>query len=92
MLFNESFSATNEREGSEIAHQVFHALVDSGVRVLAVTHLYELAERFHTKGADYALFLRATRETAQGRSFKLVEGAPLPTSFAEDVYNRLGGW
>jgi hypothetical protein len=33
VLFNESFAATNEREGSEIARQIVRALVESGVRV-----------------------------------------------------------
>jgi DNA mismatch repair ATPase MutS len=32
-LFNESFAATNEREGSEIARQVVSALLEARVRV-----------------------------------------------------------
>ena len=34
VLFNESFAATNEREGSEIARQITTALVDCGVKVI----------------------------------------------------------
>ena len=43
MLFNDSFASTNEREGSEIARQIVRALIESGVRVCYVTHLYDLA-------------------------------------------------
>jgi DNA mismatch repair ATPase MutS len=41
LLFNESFAATNEREGAEIAMEITRALVESGIKVLFVTHLYE---------------------------------------------------
>jgi hypothetical protein len=35
------------------------------------------------------LFLRAVREAGGGRTFKLSEGEPLPTSFGEDLYNAV---
>jgi DNA mismatch repair ATPase MutS len=92
VLFNESFSATNEREGSEIARQVVHALVESDIRVLFVTHLFDLAESFHVEHRDTTLFLRAERQEDGQRNFRLVEGGPLPTSYGEDVYDRIGGW
>ncbi len=44
LLSNESFAFTNEREGLEIARQLVEALLDSGVRVLMVTHLFDLAQ------------------------------------------------
>ncbi|HEY1763016.1 MAG TPA: hypothetical protein VGG17_10515 [Acidimicrobiales bacterium] len=92
VLFNESFSATNEREGSEIARQVIQALVDSDIRPLVVTHLFDLAERFYLDAPDTTLFLQAGRETDARRTFKVLPGKPLPTSFAEDVFERIGGW
>jgi DNA mismatch repair ATPase MutS len=92
MLFNESFAATNEREGSEIARQVVHALLETGIRVLYVTHQYEFAESFLRQHAASTLFLRAEREVDGRRSFKLVVAQPLTTSFGEDLYLRLGGW
>jgi hypothetical protein len=46
-LFNESFSATNEREGSEIARRIVAALLDGWVKVFFVTHMYELARGFY---------------------------------------------
>lgn len=91
-LFNESFSATNEREGSEIARQIVRALLEADVKVFFVTHMFDLAEGFYHEELDTALFLRAEREEDGRRSFKLVEGEPLPTSFGEDLYERIGGW
>ena len=92
VLFNESFSATNEREGSEIARQVLQALLDSDIRAVVVTHLFDLANYFYLHSPDTTLFLQAGRESELGRTFKLLPGEPLPTSFAEDVYERIGGW
>jgi DNA mismatch repair ATPase MutS len=92
VLFNESFAATNEREGSEIARQVVEALLESRIKVLFVTHQYTLADTFHSKDAGAALFLRAERDEDARRTFKLEEGRPLPTSFGEDLYWRFGGW
>ncbi|HTW10688.1 MAG TPA: hypothetical protein VME46_24520 [Acidimicrobiales bacterium] len=92
VLFNESFAATNEREGSEIARQVIEALLESGVRVVFVTHQFTLASTLYAKQLGTTLFLRAGRGTDGSRTFKLVEGEPLPTSFGEDLYRRIGGW
>ncbi len=43
LLFNESFAATNEREGSEIAKQIVCALLQGQTKILYVTHLHEFA-------------------------------------------------
>jgi MutS domain V len=91
VLFNESFAATNEREGSEIARQVMTALMDSGVRVLCVTHMYELARGFFERDGERGLFLRAGRDADGARTFKLCSGEPLPMSFGEDLYRNIFG-
>ena len=92
VLFNESFSATNEREGSEIARQVVRAFLDADIRVVFVTHLYDFAESFFLSDPATTLFLQAGRQTNSVRSYKLISGEPLSTSYGEDVYNRIGGW
>jgi DNA mismatch repair ATPase MutS len=89
VLFNETFSATNEREGSEIARQTVRALLDSEIRVFFVTHLFDLAESLRIHASPSTLFLRAERRVDGRRSFKLVEGDPLPTSYGEDLYQKL---
>lgn len=89
LLCNESFAATNEREGSEIARQIVRALTESGIRVFFVTHLFGLAHGFFIQHLDYTLFLRAERLADARRTFRLVEGAPLPTSHGKDAYERI---
>jgi hypothetical protein len=90
LLCNESFSSTNEREGSEIAHEVVRAMTGAGVKVLYVTHLFELADRLWRQGGAATAFLRAPRQ-GPGQRFKLVEGPPEPTAYGEDLYRRVFG-
>jgi DNA mismatch repair ATPase MutS len=89
VLFNESFAATNEREGSEIAFQILSGLLDRDVRVVCVTHLYELARKFYEKSQGAGLFLQPERRADGARTFKVVEGQPLPTSFGSDLYQAI---
>lgn len=91
LLCNESFAATNEREGSEIARQVVHAMLESGVRVFFVTHLFDLADGFHRENRDSYLFLRAERRSDGTRTFHVLPGEPLPTSHGPDLYERIFG-
>jgi len=89
VLFNESFAATNEREGSEIARQIICALVEKRIKVFYVTHLYEFAHDIYDKKTGNAIFLRAERQTDGGRTFKIIEGEPLQTSYGEDLYYEI---
>jgi hypothetical protein len=89
MLFNESFAATNEREGSEIARQVVRALLEKRVKVFFVTHLYDFAHSLFERQMNDALFLRAERLPDGTRTFKLTEGKPLETSYGEDLYREI---
>jgi DNA mismatch repair ATPase MutS len=91
VLFNESFASTNEREGSEIARQIVRALLDAGIKVLYVTHMFDLAQGFYLAKMDATLFLRAERLADGQRTFRLVEGEPLPTSYGQDLYKRIFG-
>jgi DNA mismatch repair ATPase MutS len=89
LLLNESFAATNEREGSEIARQIITALLDRRIEVFFVTHLYEFAHGFYAQNMANALFLRAERQPDGRRTFQLLEGEPLQTSYGEDLYKRI---
>jgi MutS domain V len=91
LLCNEAFASTNEREGSEIARHVVRAMLNRRIRVLFVTHLYDLAHGFFDQRLDTALYLRAERAPDGRRTFKLLEGEPLPTSYGEDSYRRIFG-
>jgi hypothetical protein len=76
LLLNESFAATNEREGSEIARQVIDALTQAGVRVAFVTHLDEFARGRHAGGDATTRCLVAERRPDGTRTFRLREGRP----------------
>ena len=92
VLFNESFAATNEREGSEIGRQVVRALLEAGIRVFFVTHQFDFSDSVYRQRPESTLFLRAPRQPDGRRTFKLTVAEPLPTSYGEDIYHRIGGW
>ncbi len=89
LLLNESFASTNEREGSEIARQIVRALLETKVKILYVTHLFDLAQGFYRQQMENALFLRAERLEDGTRTFRLLEGPPEPTSYGEDLFRRI---
>jgi len=91
LLANESFASTNEREGSEIARQIIRALTEVRVRIVFVTHMYDLAGRYYAEHDAGTLFLRAERQPDGHRTFRLPPGEPLPTSYGEDVYQEVFG-
>lgn len=89
LLLNESFSSTNEREGSEIAAQIVQALLDDNVKVLFVTHLSHFARNMFVRKPRGTTFLRAERRADGTRPFKLIVGEPLQTSYGEDLYKAI---
>jgi DNA mismatch repair ATPase MutS len=88
-LCNESFAATNEREGSEIARQIVRALLEKRVKIFFVTHLYEFAHGLRAAKIPNVMFLRAERKADGSRTFKVIEGEPLQTSYGEDLYRKV---
>lgn len=89
LLCKESFASTNDREGSEIARQTIGALLARNISVVFVTHLFDLAHGLHLEGSQSALFLRAERQPDGQRTFRIIDGEPLPASHGEDVYRRI---
>jgi DNA mismatch repair ATPase MutS len=87
VLMNESFSSTSEREGSEICRQLTKAMMENGVEVFSVTHLYMYAVSF--LGDSDTRFLRAQRRDDAVRTFKILPGEPLETAFGEDLYHKI---
>ena len=68
LLCNESFAATNEREGSQIARQVVTALLEQGIKVLFVTHMFDLADGFHQSVSSTRACSSAPSEERTGRA------------------------
>jgi DNA mismatch repair ATPase MutS len=91
VLLNEAFAATNEREGSEIARQITIALMERHVKVFFVTHLYEFAHGLYDEKLERMLFMRAERKSDGSRTYRVVEGRPLKTSYGMDLYRRIFG-
>jgi DNA mismatch repair ATPase MutS len=89
LLFNESFAATNEREGSEIAKQIVLAMLEKHIKIFFVTHLHEFARGIYDRKNEDALFLRAERVADGTRTFRLLEGEPLEASYGEDLYSQI---
>jgi hypothetical protein len=66
-------------------------MVDSGVKVLLVTHLYDLAHSLHARHDTTHLLLRAERHPNGVRTFQLSPGEPEPTSYAQDTFRHIFG-
>ncbi len=91
ILFNESFSSTNEREGSEIARAIVEVFLRKGMRVFYVTHFYELARYFYETNPGRYMFLRAERLPDGTRTFRIIPGEPQDTGHGLDLYHRIFG-
>jgi DNA mismatch repair ATPase MutS len=91
VLLNESFAATDEREGAEIARQVVAALVEAGITVYFVTHQYEFAQTVMSTSGEDVLMLVAERRDDGTRTFKIKPGTALQTSYGKDLYDRIFG-
>lgn len=89
ILFNESFSATNAREGSEIAGEILKALAESGITAVFVTHLNELAEYLSESFPGGIRFLSAERTAKGERTFRILPGKPEKTSYGSDIFFRV---
>lgn len=85
LLFNESFAATNEREGSEVARQIIRALLEGSNKIFFVTHLYDLSNGYYKSRQENILFLRAD----DTNNFKLEEAAPRKTSNGVELYHKI---
>jgi len=76
VLFDESFCSTNEREGSEIVRQIIKALLETGIDVFMVIHLYRLAKALYDLSGGQ-------------RTKRIVSGVSQPTGYGKDLYNEV---
>ena len=90
LMCNESFSSTNEKEGTEIALPIIDALIESNVKVFIVTHFYSIPKYYQNKKeGNNIVILQPERKEDTSRSFKMVETKLSETSYALDLYNQL---
>ena len=89
LLMNESFSSTNEREGSEIAREIVCALIERGIKVIYVTHFYEIQRWFLENRRRDTLFLRAERREDGTRTYRILPSMPEKSNYAEEIYRKI---
>lgn len=89
IFFNETFSATNDKEGSKIAHEIISILIAKKITIFYVTHLYEFVSMFYKQNLSDVIFLRAQRNEDGTRTYKIIESPPLQTSFGPDLYYKI---
>ncbi|GAA5051308.1 MutS-related protein [Nocardia callitridis] len=92
LLCNEPFASTNDREAAMIAAPIFSALVDSGTKVVLVTHLFDFVRQRYADERATDLFLHAERASDGGRTYRLTVGAPESTSYGDDIFARVFGY
>lgn len=89
LMCNESFSSTNEREGTEVAIPIIDAMLDSNIKMFFVTHFYSIPFHYMHSGRDGVMILQAERKEDTTRSFKMVETQLTENSYGMDLYQRL---
>jgi DNA mismatch repair ATPase MutS len=76
LLMNETFQTTMPPDAKYLADSTVRALMDSGVTVVFVTHLYAYAAGQYAGRHGDTLFLRAERGEGGSRAYVLREGEP----------------
>ena len=89
ILFNESLSSTNEREGSEIARQIIKAFCEKNIKIFFVTHFFDLAYSFYRNNSYKICFLSPERTEGGERTFRILKSDPLDTSYGLDLYEKI---
>lgn len=89
ILFNESFSSTNEMEGSQLCLQISAALKESGIEQIHVTHLYDFARKCECREDGEILFLKADRREDGSRTYRIEEGLPEKSAYGRDIYEKV---
>ena len=89
ILFNESFAATNEREGSEISRQITGALVRAGMEIFAVSHMMDYVGTYLNR--PRCAFLQAERLEDGTRTHRILPGTPTQTAYGMDIYREVFG-
>lgn len=97
-LFNEPYTSTNEREGTEIAAETLVKLAAMGARSVCVTHYYGLYELLRERGMAVASFvLELDRlpaapggRVAHRRTYRLIKAPPYAVSYARELAEKFG--
>lgn len=89
LLMNESFQTTTPGDAKRLAAEIVPALLDAGIRVLFVTHLYGYAMDVFEQKSDDTLFLRAQRSLERTNTYCLQEGPPFKSAFGLILFREV---
>ncbi len=89
ILFNESFSSTNTREGAGVAMEITKALLENGIKIFFVSHLFEFASAVMEQDNENSIFLIAERTGSGEHTYKIIEGKPSITGYGMDLYRKI---
>jgi hypothetical protein len=91
LLMNESFQSTMPLDAKRLAEEIVSALVDAGIMVLFVTHLYAYAIELYGQRRIDALLLRAQRGQNVKNTYQIREGEPFKSAFGLELFRELIG-
>ena len=89
LLLNETFQTTMPQDAKYLAEVAVQAIVDCGVTVLFVTHLYAYAASLYAQRRPDVLFLRAGRGDGRQPAYLLQEGRPYASAEGEALYREV---
>lgn len=89
LLMNESFQTTTPGDARQLAVEIVPALLESGVSVLFVTHLYGYAMEVYEQKLGDTLFLLAQRSSTGNNTYRMLEGPPFKTAYGQKLFQEV---
>ncbi len=91
LLMNETFQTTTPGDAKLLAQEIVPALMEAGVIVLFVTHLYGYAMDVYEQKSNDVLFLLAQRSREGNNTYCMLEGPPFKTAYGRNLYKEVMG-
>ncbi|WP_309119402.1 hypothetical protein [Paenibacillus sp.] len=89
LLMNEPFAAIAERDGAAVGRHWLAACCELQLKVVLVSHNFELANWAFEERSPRALFLSPERNEDGRRTYRMNCCRPVRSSFGEDLFRRL---
>ena len=91
LLMNESFQTTTPAAAKRLAAQIIPALVEAGVLVVFVTHLYGYAMGVYEHQTGDISFLKAQRDPEGSNTYRMLEGPPFKSAYGLTLLRQVMG-
>ncbi|TLS52404.1 hypothetical protein FE782_10575 [Paenibacillus antri] len=89
LLMNEPFAAIAERDGATVGRHWLAACCELQLKVVLVSHNFELANWAFEELTPQALFLSPVRNDDGRRTYRMTRCQPVRSSFGEDLFRSL---